>query len=103
MPSSVLDTVKRTPGVKEAEGSVSSDGLLLDKHGKAIVSSGPPTLIVSRSEQKVFRVLDYESGGPPGTRRGGGPHRGPAQKNGLKGGASRRGGGGRPAGGHRRP
>src|ERR671921_2212243 len=64
MPASVLDTVKATPGVKVAEGSVSSDGLLLDKQGKAIVSNGPPTLLVSASTEKVFQVLDYESGGP---------------------------------------
>jgi putative ABC transport system permease protein len=63
----VLDKVKATPGVKVAEGSVSSDGLLLDKKGKAIVSNGPPTLLVSASQEKVFQVLDYESGGPPQT------------------------------------
>src|SRR3954467_8278586 len=84
MPASVLDTVKATPGVKVAEGSVSSDGLLLDKHGKAIVSSGPPTLIVSRSEQKVFRVLDYEGGGPPDTAGEVALDRGTANKYGFK-------------------
>src|SRR3954452_3320578 len=84
MPSSVLDTVKRTPGVKEAEGSVSSDGLLLDKHGKAIVSNGPPTLIVSRSEVKTFQVLDYESGGPPQTDGEVALDRGTAKKYGFK-------------------
>src|SRR3954452_9617406 len=84
MPASVLDTVKATPGVKVAEGSVSSDGLLLDKHGKAIVSSGPPTLIISRSEQKVFRVLDYASGGPPETPGEVALDRGTAKKYGFK-------------------
>src|SRR4051794_38534460 len=84
MPASVLDKVKATPGVKVAEGSVSSDGLLLDKHGKPIVSSGPPTLIISRSEQKVFRVLDYASGGPPETPGEVALDRGTAKKYGFK-------------------
>lgn len=65
MPASVLDKVKATPGVEIAEGSVTSDGTLLDKKGKAIVSSGPPTLLISESTNKVFQSLDYESGGPP--------------------------------------
>src|SRR3954454_7594774 len=84
MPASVLDKVKATPGVKVAEGSVSSDGLLLDKHGKPIVSSGPPTLIISRAEQKVFRVLDYESGGPPEKPGEVALDRGTAKKYGFK-------------------
>src|SRR4051812_43532369 len=88
MPASVLDKVKATPGVKVAEGSVSSDGLLLDKHGKPIVSSGPPTLIISRSEQKVFRVLDYESGGPPDTDGEVALDRATAKKYGFKVGAA---------------
>jgi putative ABC transport system permease protein len=65
MPASVLDKVKATPGVKVAEGSVSSDVTLLDKQGDPIVSNGPPTLAVSASNEKVFQILDYESGGPP--------------------------------------
>src|SRR4051794_30629995 len=65
MPAAVLDRVKATPGVDVAEGSVSSDGTLLDKQGKAITSNGPPTLILSASEVKAFQSLDYESGGPP--------------------------------------
>src|SRR3954451_7656729 len=56
MPASALDKVKATPDVKVAEGSVSSDVTLLDKKGDPIVSNGPPTLAVSASEQKIFRV-----------------------------------------------
>ena len=67
MPADALGKVKATPGVKVAEGSVSSDGTLLDKQGKAITSSGPPTLIVSASKEKIFQSLDYPSGGPPET------------------------------------
>ena len=65
MPAAVLARVKSTPGVKVAEGSVSSNVTILDKHGKPIVSNGPPTLAVSADTQKIFQVLDYVSGGPP--------------------------------------
>src|SRR5262249_25326385 len=67
MPSSSLAVVKRTPGVKEAEGSVSYDtGTLLDSHGKAIKSNAP-TLIGSISTVKRFESLDYDSGSQPKT------------------------------------
>ncbi len=65
MPAATLDKVKSVPGVSVAEGSVSSDGTLLDKQGEVIVSNGPPTLIVSESTEKVFQVLDYEEGSAP--------------------------------------
>ncbi|MDA0185021.1 ABC transporter permease [Solirubrobacter phytolaccae] len=67
MPASVLDEVKATPGVAVAEGGVSSDGTLLDKKGKVIVSNGPPTLLISENEEKVFQNLDYEDGSRPTT------------------------------------
>src|SRR4051794_36924376 len=65
MPADTLAKVKSTPGVKIAEGSVSADGTLLDPKGKPIVSNGPPTLLLSESQEKIFQVLDYESGGRP--------------------------------------
>src|SRR4051794_154413 len=65
MPASVLETVKSTPGVATAVGSVNGDGTLLDKQGKVITSNGPPTLILSVSTEKIFQTLDYESGDRP--------------------------------------
>lgn len=65
MPSSALDEVKSVPGVAVAEGSVTSDGTLLDKQGKVITSNGPPTLIISASEEKVFQSLEYPDGKAP--------------------------------------
>jgi len=67
MPAATLDKVKATPGVDAAEGSVSSDGTLLDDKGEPIKSNGPPTIIVSASTVKRFQALDYKSGGPPQT------------------------------------
>jgi putative ABC transport system permease protein len=84
MPASALAKIKSTPGVKVAEGSVSSNGTLVDKHGKPITSSGPPTLIVSRSQEKIFQVLDYDSGGPPQTAGEVALDRGTAKKYGFK-------------------
>ncbi|HWK26742.1 MAG TPA: FtsX-like permease family protein [Solirubrobacter sp.] len=84
MPSATLDKVKATPGVDVAEGSVSSDGTLLDKQGKPITSTGPPTLIVSESTEKVFQILDYVSGGRPQGADQVAIDRGTAKKYGFK-------------------
>src|ERR1700760_996292 len=65
MSSTTLEKVKATPGVKIAEGSVSGDATMLDNKGKPIVSNGPPTLLVSQSQEKIFQVLDFESGSTP--------------------------------------
>jgi putative ABC transport system permease protein len=67
MPAEALAKVKAVPGVEKAEGGVSSDGTLVDRNGKAITSNGPPTLIVSVSEEKTFQVLEYVEGKAPST------------------------------------
>src|SRR3954462_4464789 len=65
MPSSTLDRVNDLPGVKAAEGSVSADGTLLDPKGKPILSGGPPTIIVSASQESIFQALQYREGSAP--------------------------------------
>src|SRR4051812_16246850 len=65
MPADALEKVKATPGVEIAEGGVSANGTLLDKQGEPLKSNGPPTILVSGSEEKVFQSLDYEPGGRP--------------------------------------
>src|SRR3954471_20442553 len=67
MPAATLDRVKDLSGVKAAEGSVSSDATLLDPKGEPILSGGPPTIIVSASENPTFQALQYRSGGAPGS------------------------------------
>jgi putative ABC transport system permease protein len=84
MPASTLDKVKATPGVDAAEGSVSSDGTLLDDKGKAIKSNGPPTILVSTAINKRFEALDYKSGGPPKTPDEVAIDRGTSKKFGFK-------------------
>jgi putative ABC transport system permease protein len=84
MPADTLEKVKATAGVEVAEGGVSSDGTMLDKQGEPITSSGPPTLIVSTSTEKVFEVLDYPSGGAPKTDGEVAIDRGTSKKYGFK-------------------
>jgi putative ABC transport system permease protein len=84
MAAGTLDKVKAVPGVEVAEGSVGSDATLLDPHGKAITSNGPPTLITSKSSVKAFESLDYPSGGPPATDDQVAIDRGTSKKYGFK-------------------
>lgn len=84
MPSSALDEVRSVPGVAVAEGSVTSDGTLLDKQGEVIVSNGPPTLILSESTEKVFQSLEYPDGKAPANADEVALDRGTAKKYGFK-------------------
>jgi putative ABC transport system permease protein len=65
MSASTLDKVKGLPGVKAAEGDVSADGTLLDRHGKPILSGGPPTIILSAATDSTFQALEYPEGSAP--------------------------------------
>jgi putative ABC transport system permease protein len=65
MPASVLERVRDLPGVKDAEGSVSSDVTLLDKKGEPILSQGPPTIAYSASTDPTFQALQYPEGDAP--------------------------------------
>jgi len=66
MPADTLQKVESVDGVDAAYGSVSSDGTLLDREGKPILSNGPPTLLLSTSPER-FDPFDYKEGGPPKT------------------------------------
>jgi putative ABC transport system permease protein len=66
MPATTLARVQAVPGVEEAAGSVSLDGILLDREGEPILSQGPPTIIVSSGPDR-FDPFEYEEGGPPGS------------------------------------
>ncbi len=44
VPASVLDVVRRVPGVQAADGTVSGYAQFVDEEGKAVTTSGAPTL-----------------------------------------------------------
>jgi putative ABC transport system permease protein len=61
----VLDIVKRVPGVAAAEGAVSGYAQLVDKSGKAITTTGAPTLGVSWTTDRALSALRLRSGREP--------------------------------------
>lgn len=44
VPASLIETVRRTPGVQAADGTVTGYAQFVDKEGKAVASGGAPTL-----------------------------------------------------------
>ena len=44
IPSTLLDVVRRTPGVQSADGTVSGYAQFIDEKGKAVTTTGAPTL-----------------------------------------------------------
>lgn len=63
--ASVLDTVKKVPGVAVAEGAVGGYAQLIDKDGKAISTGGAPTLGVSWTTNRDLSPLRLRSGREP--------------------------------------
>ncbi|HEX3620701.1 MAG TPA: FtsX-like permease family protein [Acidimicrobiales bacterium] len=63
--ASVLDTVKKVPGVAVAEGAVGGYAQLVDKSGKAITTAGAPTLGVSWTANPDLSPLRLRSGREP--------------------------------------
>lgn len=65
LPASLLDVVRRLPGVRHAEGSVGGYAQLVDKDGKAIAPQGPPTLGVNFGEHEELTPLRIRDGRRP--------------------------------------
>jgi len=65
VPAAVLDTVKRVPGVAVAEGQVGGYAQLIDKDGKAVTTTGAPTLGVSWTSERDLSPLRLRSGREP--------------------------------------
>jgi putative ABC transport system permease protein len=84
MPASVLARVRGLPGVRDAEGTVTSDVTLLDRHGKAILSHGPPTIAYSASTDPTFQALEYPEGRAPQNAGEVAIDRAPADKYGFR-------------------
>ncbi len=63
LPESYLAKVRAVPGVKAAEASVFTDGIIYDKHGERL-SKNAPNFITSAGT-KPFDPFNYVDGGPP--------------------------------------
>lgn len=63
--ASLLDVVRRVPGVRHAEGSVTGYAQLVGKDGKAIAPQGPPTLGVNFGEHAELTPLRIREGRRP--------------------------------------
>ena len=72
MPADTLDEVKSVPGVDVAEGSVSLRRHAARQEGRADRLQRPADAAdLASPSEKIFQVLDYESGGRPADRRRG--------------------------------
>ena len=67
VPASVLDQVRRSPNVAEAQGSIFDTGTILGNDGKRISSGGAPNFIGSASELLRFQAATYKEGRGPRT------------------------------------
>jgi putative ABC transport system permease protein len=65
VPQSVLDAVRRVPGVKEATGGVSGYAQVVDSHGKAYSTGGAPTFGISYDPGSIQEVLVLKQGRAP--------------------------------------
>src|ERR1700760_2185959 len=65
LPQSLLATVQAVPGVAAADGQVTGYAQFISHHGKAIQTSGAPTLAVSFNPNPQFSSLHLIAGGPP--------------------------------------
>ncbi|HEX7298716.1 MAG TPA: FtsX-like permease family protein [Solirubrobacteraceae bacterium] len=65
VPASVLDQVRRSPGVASAEGSIFDAGTVLGKNGKRISKGGAPNFIASIADQPRFEAFRLKQGRRP--------------------------------------
>ncbi|HEX4806316.1 MAG TPA: FtsX-like permease family protein [Conexibacter sp.] len=64
LPASVLERIRRVPGVAFASGSVQGLGQIYDKHDKPIVPNGPPMFIFDVTPKR-FDPFVWVAGRPP--------------------------------------
>lgn len=66
MPAELLETVRQTPGIEEAQGNIFTDGAtILGKDGDPVGAGGAPRFIVSAPQVDRFSVLDATEGRLP--------------------------------------
>jgi putative ABC transport system permease protein len=67
LPESLLTTVRGVPGLSAAEGEVTGYAQFVARDGKAIATSGAPTLAVAFDPDQQISPLHLVAGGPPTT------------------------------------
>jgi putative ABC transport system permease protein len=67
IPASVLEQVRRSPGVASAQGSIFDAGTILGKDGKRIGSGGAPNFISSVAQVPAFEAFTVKEGREPRT------------------------------------
>ena len=67
IPESILTTVRKVPGVEEANGTVSGYAQYIGSNGKALSTGGAPTLGISWDPEPQLSTLHLVQGSPPST------------------------------------
>jgi putative ABC transport system permease protein len=67
VPESILTTVRKVPGVEEANGTVSGYAQYIGSNGKALSTGGAPTLGISWDPEPQLSTLHLVQGSPPTT------------------------------------
>jgi putative ABC transport system permease protein len=65
VPASLLDEVRRVPGVRGATGVIQGFAQMVDKKGKAIGGNGPPTIGAAASTERAISRVTYVRGRAP--------------------------------------
>jgi putative ABC transport system permease protein len=65
IPASLLDQVRRSPGVASADGSIFDVGTVLGKNGERISKGGAPNFIASIADQPRFEGFTIKAGRRP--------------------------------------
>jgi putative ABC transport system permease protein len=67
IPESLLTTVRKVPGVEEANGTVSGYAQYIGSNGKALSTGGAPTIGISWDPEPQLSTLHLVQGSPPTT------------------------------------
>ena len=67
LPESLIEEIRRVPGVASAEGAVSGYAQFVDKDGKAVTPMGPPTLGMSWTRDSGLSTVRLTDGKAPET------------------------------------
>ena len=65
VPASLVETIKRVPGVRDAFGDIQGEVTLIGSNGKAITKRGPPTLAFSYDTDQTLSSFKLSSGRAP--------------------------------------